>query len=1075
MVHLQYEIEMNTKAGLRAQQRWKHAYIAISISNKLLAALKKKKSDHLLMIIPEATTNHDHGFSSIIDKAKLRGLVKSKDLGLLGDFNGVKGLAEAFQTNLEDGISSQDAERRKNVFGSNTYNKKSLSLPRAFSYFLVEAFKDTSKLLQLVFTAISLGFMIKQERSKQMWNDGGSIFVDVLIIALSALAKFIQARQFHQLSKKINKIIRIDVLRDRGRRRKISIFDVVVGDVVVLNIGDRIPADGLFIDGHDHSLLVDESSMMSTGKSDRFVEIDAVTNPFLISGSKVIHGNYARMLVISVMTTTSHDSDDQQTTLQSLLNKLTCSISKVACLVSFIDLLGILIRYFSGNTKDFDQNGIDIIPFVISNMMAIAEGLSLAFTVGLMYSTKGMMDDQAIVKKASACEAMGTATVICTHKTGTLTMNQMEVTKFRLGIDHEIEDDSTTVVVAGEKVLHLFHQGVGLNTTGSVYKSSELTGSPTEKAILSWGVMNLRMEMEKLKNDYAILHAETFSSEKMRSGVLVRKKEDDTVHVHWKGAAETVLTMCSNYYQNTGHKMSLNHDERTHLEKVIEEMEASGFRCIAFAHKPIPAEELKHNKDGKALDQEGLTLLGIVGIKDPCRPGVKEAIDTCRDAGVHVMMITGANLSTAKAIATECGILEVGSEVSNNGEEVIEGKEFRNYTEEERMDVCDKILVMARSTPSDKLLLVQCLKKKGHVVAVTGHRAHDAPAMKEADIGLSMGIEGTEVAKESSDIVIVDDDFGSVVKGLSWGRCVFHNIQKFIQFQLPPNLAALAVNFISDASGKGSPLITSVQMLWVNLVMVTFGALALATDQKPTKEVMKKPPVIGAHALRITSVVWRNLLAQSLYQIIVILLIIFFNVNERVRNTMFFNTFVFCQLFNLFNSRKVEKMNVFEGVHKNKTFLGIVGLVIVLQVMIMVVFLNIFVEDMEKLNMKQWGICIAFASLSWPIGWFVKMIPVASSYLRSRVVDLLQATTKQEAPEQFGHDHRKSSSSELSSLDNKRSMCSQIIKIQETHLEVDKLKMCNDAREVEQERKRREKGKGVVRYDDVNVDIEDDR
>ncbi|KAI3668106.1 hypothetical protein L6452_43181 [Arctium lappa] len=977
------------------------------------------------MIIPEATTNHDHhGFSSI-DKAKLTDLVKSKDLELLRDFNGVQGLAEALQTNLEDGISSQDTERRIMVFGSNT----SLSRPKAFSSFLVEAFKDTSKLLQLVFTAISLGFMIKQKRSKQVWNDGGSIFVDVLIIALSALAKFIQARQFHQLSKKINKIIRIDVLRDRGRRQKISIFDVVVGDVVVLNIGDRIPADGLFIDGHDHSLLVDESSMMSTGKSGRFIEIDAVTNPFLISGSKVIHGNYARMLVISVMTTTSHDSDDQQTTLQSLLNKLTCSISKVACLDSFIDLLGILIRYFSGNTKDFDQNGIDIIPFVISNMMAIAEGLSLAFTVGLMYSTKGMMDDQAIVKKSSACEAMGTATFICTHKTGTLTMNQMEVTKFRLGLDHEFEDDSTTVV-ACEQVLHLFHQGVGLNTTGSVYKSGntfDYSGSPTEKAIMSWGIMNLGMEMEKLKNDYTILHAEAFSSEKLRSGVLIRKKDDNTIHVHWKGAAETVLAMSSNYYQNNGHRMSLNHDERTHLEKVIEEMAASGLRCIAFAHKQIPAEELKHNKDGKALDQEGLTLLGIVGIKDPCRPGVKEVIDTCRAAGVHVMIITGANLSTTKAIATECGILEVGSDVSNNGV-VIEGKEFRNYTEEERMDVCDKILVMARSTPSDKLLMVQCLQKKGHVVAVTGHRANDEQALREADIGLSMGIEGTEVAKESSDIVIVDDDFGSIGKGLSWGRRVFHNIQKFIQFQLPPNLAALAVNFISDASGKGSPLITSVHMLWVNLIMLALCALALATDQKPTKELIKKPPVIGAHALRVTSVVWRNLLAQSLYQIIVILLIIFFNVNERVRNTMFFNTFVFCQLFNLFNSRKVEKMNVFEGVHKNKTFLGIVGVVIVLQV-VMVEFLNIFVADMEKLNMKQWGICIAFAALSWPIGWFVKMIPGALSYLRWRVVDLPQS--------------------------------------KEIHLEVDKLKMCNDAREVEQERKRREKGKGVVRYDDV--------
>ncbi|KAI3668104.1 hypothetical protein L6452_43179 [Arctium lappa] len=403
-------------------------------------------------------------------------------------------------------------------------------------------------------------------------------------------------------------------------------------------------------------------------------------------------------------------------------------------------------------------------------------------------------------------------------------------------------------------------------------------------------------------------------------------------------------------------------------------MAASGLRCIAFAHKQILAEELKHNED-KTLEQEGLTLLGVVGIKDPCRPGVKEAIDTCRAAGVHVMMITGANLSTAKAIATECGILVSNN---NNGEDLvaIEGKEFRNYTEEERMNRVDSIRVMARSSPSDKLLMVQCLKKKGHVVAVTGHRANDAPTMKEADVGISMGIQGTEVAKESSDIVILDDNFPSIVKLLSWGRCVFDNIQKLIQFLLPPNLAAFVINFISDACGRGVPL-TTVQMLWVNLVMVTFGALALAI-QKPTKDLMlQKPPVLG-----ITNIVmWRNLLAQSLFQIVILLIIwftgrSFFDVNERVNDMIIFNTFILCQLFNLFNSRKLEKMNVFEGVHKNMPFLGIVGLVMVLQVMIMVVFLNIVVADTQKLNMEQWGICIAFAALSLPIGWLVKLIPV---------------------------------------------------------------------------------------------------
>ena len=403
--------------------------------------------------------------------------------------------------------------------------------------------------------------------------------------------------------------------------------------------------------------------------------------------------------------------------------------------------------------------------------------------------------------------------------------------------------------------------------------------------------------MEKLKQDSTILHVETFNSEKKRSGVSVKKNEDNTVHVHWKGAAEMVLAMCSKYYQKDGIMKSMNHEEKSRIENLIQGMAASSLRCIAFAHMQIPADGTNY----KTLNEEGLTLLGIVGIKDPCRPGAKEAIDACRSAGVGIKMITGDNVFTAKAIATECGILTAGQQVSK--EEVIEGEVFRNYTDEERMEKVDSIKVMARSSPFDKLLMVQCLKKKGHVVAVTGDGTNDAPALKEADIGLSMGIQGTEVAKESSDIVILDDDFASVAVVLRWGRCVYNNIQKFIQFQLTVNVAALVINFVAAVSAGDVPL-TAVQLLWVNLIMDTLGALALATE-RPTNELMHKPPV-GRVAPLITNVMWRNLLAQALFQISVLLTFQFrgksiFNVDERVKNTTIFNTFVFCQVFNEFN------------------------------------------------------------------------------------------------------------------------------------------------------------------------------
>ncbi|RYR32809.1 hypothetical protein HN51_033042 [Arachis hypogaea] len=283
---------------------------------------------------------------------------------------------------------------------------------------------------------------------------------------------------------------------------------------------------------------------------------------------------------------------------------------------------------------------------------------------------------------------------------------------------------------------------------------------------------------------------------------------------------------------------------------------------------------------------------------------------------------------------------------------------------------------MARSSPFDKLLMVECLKQKGHVVAVTGDGTNDAPALKEADIGLSMGIQGTEVAKESSDIVILDDNFASVVTVLRWGRCVYNNIQKFIQFQLTVNVAALAINFVAAVSAGEVPL-TAVQLLWVNLIMDTLGALALATE-KPTLELMEKPPV-GRTKPLITNVMWRNLMAQALYQIAVLLTLQFrgesiFGVTKGVNDTLIFNTFVMCQVFNEFNARKLEKRNVFKGLHRSKLFLGIIGVTVVLQV-VMVEFLKKF-ADTERLNWGQWGLCILLGAASWPIGWVVKMIPV---------------------------------------------------------------------------------------------------
>uniref|UniRef100_A0A6N2LG38 Calcium-transporting ATPase n=1 Tax=Salix viminalis TaxID=40686 RepID=A0A6N2LG38_SALVM len=864
----------------KAQKRWRIAYLTIRSVRAMLSLVRdivsetnshqfsgllnsvsyavldsEPSSSHLRRKENESTiTNPD------IDQTKLTEMVKQKDLVSLNHLGGVEGVATALGTKSKTGITGHDQEVswRREMYGSNTYHKPP---PKGFMFFVVDAFKDTTILILLVCAALALGFGIKQHSIKEGWYEGGSIFVAVfLVIAVSALSNYRQETQFHKLSK-ISNNIKVDVLRNE-RRLQISIFDIVVGDIVFLKIGDQIPADGLFLDGH--SLEVDESSM--TGESDH-VAVNTKENPFLFSGSKIADG-YARMLVTSVgmntawgeMMSSINGDSDERTPLQARLDKLTSSIGKVGLSVAFIVLSVMLIRYFTGNTKD--ENGMkeyigsktntdDVLNSVVRIVaaavtivvVAIPEGLPLAVTLTLAYSMKRMMADQAMVRKLSACETMGSATVICTDKTGTLTLNQMKVTKFWLG-QELIEEDSDEVIAPS--ILELLHQGVSLNTTGSVYKSAsgsalEFSGSPTEKAILSWAVSELGMDMEKLKQNCTILHVETFNSEKKRSGVSIRNMADNTVHVHWKGAAEMILALCSGYYESSGIVKPMDEDERSQIGKIIQGMAASSLRCIAFAHKRVTEEGLKDD-DGEShqrLQEDGLTFLGIVGLKDPCRPGAKKAVEICKAAGVSVKMITGDNIFTAKAIATECGILELNDHVDN--EEVVEGVVFRNYTDEQRMEKVDKIRVMARSSPFDKLLMVQCLRQRGHVVAVTGDGTNDAPALKEADIGLSMGIQGTEVAKESSDIVILDDNFTSVATVLRWGRCVYNNIQKFIQFQLTVNVAALVINFIAAVSAGEVPL-TAVQLLWVNLIMDTLGALALATE-RPTDELMEMSPV----------------------------------------------------------------------------------------------------------------------------------------------------------------------------------------------------------------------------------------
>ncbi|XP_073154857.1 calcium-transporting ATPase 10, plasma membrane-type-like isoform X2 [Henckelia pumila] len=964
-----------------------------------------------------------------ISAEELVAISRNHDVSLLERIGGVRGVVEKLESNPEKGLSNNETDlvSRNKAFGSNTYPRKK---GRSFWRFVWEACRDTTLIILMVAAAASLALGIKTEGIKEGWYDGGSIALAVLIvIVFTAVSDYKQSLQFQNLNEE-KQNIQMEVIRG-GQRIKVSIFEIVVGDVVPLKIGDQVPADGLVITGH--SLAIDESSM--TGES-KIAHKDPTRVPFLMSGCKVADG-YGTMLVTSVgintewgllMASISEDNGEE-TPLQVRLNGVATFIGIVGLAVAIIVLLVLLVRYFKGQTKDPNGNALftagktkvgDAINgfvklFTVAVtivVVAVPEGLPLAVTLTLAFSMRKMMADKALVRRLSACETMGSATTICSDKTGTLTLNQMTVVEAHACGKKIDPPDNKSLLPP--RVISFLIEGIAQNTTGSIFVPEgggplEVSGSPTEKAILQWGV-NLGMDFSAARSDSVIIRAIPFNSEKKRGGVAL-KSSDSEVHLHWKGAAEILLDSCSSYIDANDCEIQMDDNKLSHFKKAIDDMAARCLRCVAITYRLFEVEKVPPSEEeleNWQLPEGDLVLLAIVGIKDPCRPNVRDAVHLCTTAGVKVRMVTGDNLQTAKAIALECGILGANEDVSEP--KIIEGKDFRNLTERQRLEMVDKISVMGRSSPNDKLLLVQALRKKGHVVAVTGDGTNDAPALHEADIGLAMGIQGTEVAKESSDIIILDDNFASVVKVVRWGRSVYANIQKFIQFQLTVNVAALTINVVAAVSSGNVPL-NAVQLLWVNLIMDTLGALALATEA-PTDHLMHIKPVGRRKANDcllvintcvselslfrrtweplITNIMWRNLLIQALYQVTVLLVLNFrgrsilnleHETNDRafkVKNTLIFNAFVLCQIFNEFNARKPDEMNVWKGLAKNHLFMGIIALEVVLQVII-VFFLEKFASTV-RLSWKLWLVSIGIGFVSWPLAILGKLIRVPDKH-----------------------------------------------------------------------------------------------
>ncbi|XP_061338997.1 calcium-transporting ATPase 4, plasma membrane-type-like isoform X1 [Gastrolobium bilobum] len=909
-------------------------------------------------------------------------IVRSHDYKNLNNIGGVEAIARKLTVSVDGGVSEESINRRQQIYGVNRYTEKP---SRTFLMFVWDAMQDLTLIILMVCAIVSIGVGIATEGWPKGTYDGVGIILSIfLVVIVTAVSDYKQSLQFRDLDKEKKKIF-VQVIRD-GKRQKISIYDIVVGDIVHLSTGDQVPADGIYISGY--FLLIDESSL--SGESEPVNANEE--KPFLLSGTKVQDGQGVMLVTAVGMRTewgklmeTLNEGGDDETPLQVKLNGVATIIGKIGLAFAVLTFLVLTIRFMvekalngefgSWSSKDamklLDYFAIAVTIIVV----AVPEGLPLAVTLSLAFAMKKLMNDRALVRHLSACETMGSASCICTDKTGTLTTNRMVVNKIWICDKatqmkgNETADELKTKISEG--VVSILLQAIFQNTSAEVVKDKDgnntTLGTPTESALLEFGLL-FGADFDAQRRAYKILQVEPFNSVRKKMSVLVGLP-DGGVQAFCKGASEIVLKMCDKIIDCNGEVVDLPEDRANNVSDVINGFASEALRTLCLAVKYIDETEGEIN-----IPDSGYTLIAIVGIKDPVRPGVKEAVQTCLAAGITVRMVTGDNIHTAIAIAKECGILTEGGVA-------IEGPDFRDLSPEQMKDIIPRIQVMARSLPLDKHKLVTNLRNMfGEVVAVTGDGTNDAPALHEADIGLAMGIAGTEVAKEKADVVIMDDNFTTIINVAKWGRAVYINIQKFVQFQLTVNVVALIINFFSACITGSAPL-TAVQLLWVNLIMDTLGALALATEP-PNDGLLQRPPV-GRGTSFITKPMWRNIIGQSIYQLIVLAILNFDGKRllrisgsdaTEVLNTLIFNSFVFCQVFNEINSRDIEKINIFRGMFDSWIFLLIIFATVVFQVVI-VEFLGAFASTVP-LNWQMWLLSVLIGAVSMPIAAILKCIPV---------------------------------------------------------------------------------------------------
>lgn len=838
-------------------------------------------------------------------------------------------------TDSEKGLNPEQVEKSRRTYGTNSFVRQSHES-------LAKRIWDASTepmLVMLIFAAIiTLAVNITRYFTGGEYNflECVGIFAAIaLSVVITIITEGKSAKAFEALNK-INEDTLIKVIRN-GEPQLITQKEIVVGDIIMIETGDKIVADGRLFSSND--LSVDESALtgesLPVKKDAEFVcqksTPVAERANMLYSGCFVSAGN-GQMLVTGVGNDTEFGQIAQElssiekttTPLQEKLDKLGKQITVLGASAAAIVFAIEVLQFVMNGQLNLDTVSDAFITSIVLIVAAVPEGLPTIVAVSLALNIIKMSKENALVKKMIACETIGCVNIICSDKTGTLTENRMTVQKIYTGGElinpEQLKDE-------------MLLKNYCINSNANISEedgSWSFIGNPTEGSLLA-AAAKAGVDYQELRHAADIVRVFPFSSQNKDMSTIVRENGKEILYV--KGNPEKIISLCT----------GISEEEKEKNFHLMEEFQNKAGRLLAFAHKEL---EGQYNDEEQDEVEQGLIYDGFVVISDPLSPDVYESIRNCRSAGIEVKMLTGDNIRTARAIANELHMLD-------DDHIAVEAADIEKLTDKDLKEALKKIQVIARSTPLVKMRVVKLLKEQGNVVAVTGDGINDAPAIKHADVGIAMGIAGTDVTKEASDMVLLDDSFSTIIKAVQWGRGIYENFKRFIQFQLTVNVSSVVVVICSILAGFSAPF-TALELLWINIIMD--GPPALTLGLEPIRPDLLKHKPTRRNENIISKKMLLRIFVNGIFISVIFMLQHFKNflgAAPEEEATVLFTLFVLFQLFNAFNCRELDDTPMFKNLLKNKLMLGVFLLVLILQGIITQFGAAVF--ETVPLSAAMWG------------------------------------------------------------------------------------------------------------------------